>query len=327
MRIIDCFSNTFKRLKACTIKLCAAFILSITLTAIPQHVSAHLTPVSVADDIGGFITDAENRFRCRQNCRIQSPAKHAMSFFAVPDKGYRFASWEGDCADTIGPLCTLNTEGGKRVIARFVKHENLPAPRHVLLLLHDYTEKQSVWNKYIGQHFNDRCPTIYGGVLLEKDSPELTSKLACYRIAFGYYNLFDTFARNDTDLSDLNNLRKKRQHLHQQRANEIRAAILGILNRHPGSAFVLVGHGDAALATQAFLQKKTESRNNVFGLINLTSVKLTKTVGNGALVVDQPMQTKTNGVVMLNLAANPKQSRQINAGLGYLESHHNWLPR
>lgn len=296
-------------------------ITAIMLMLCPQHASAFHVEMNVADGNGGKIVGSENSTGCLHNCTLQTNSKKLISLFAIADQGYRFAGWDGGCESHLGPLCTLILKENIKVGARFVKTGSTSAPSQAILLLHDINEHQTVWNDYINQKFNSHCPVIYGGVLLGKDSIDPYAKTHCYRISFGYYKLLQHEMAAKGILTDRSPRDDRENQLPSKYlGNEIRAAILGILNRQPKLLLTLVSHGKATLAAQSFLLSGNEEKNAVSSLLALTSSELGKDK-NDKLI--KPTQESTFGQInFISINANPKQGRKINAALASLTDTH-----
>jgi hypothetical protein len=213
---------------------------------------------------GGQIAIAPSGGPCPSNCAIQTHESSIVSLFAVPDAGYRFQGWDGACANTIGPLCTLASGENLKTSAHFAKADAPLAQAKVLLLLHGEGANHAVWNEFAKQRFNDRCPVIYGGVVLGEDSIDVHNNVYCYRIDFGYY--------------DALNRSLALQAPHEGRGSafsgkrwgyEVRAAVLGILDRHPNLSLVLAGERRGILAARSFLLANAAERDGVIGFLAL----------------------------------------------------------
>ncbi len=234
-----------------------------------------------------------------------SSSRPLVSFMAIQDKGYRFDGWDGDCANTLGTLCTLDTVVNDRVSARFVKIKTPETATKALLLLQDAAARPTLWNEFVRQHFDNRCPVIYGGVLLGPDSFNPGNRVYCYRIAFGYYDPLKSVksqqAENDTP--DTHN---------DYASHEITAAVLGILNRHPQLSLTLVSQQNITSAAQPFLQSDAAKLSDFVALIVLRQA--------GESFAEQLADGWVSGqnTPVLSLEANPRQGAKIGTALSLL---------
>lgn len=257
----------------------------------------------VADGAGGKIVVMPGDTPCAPDCVIETYDQTVLSLFALPDEAYRFQGWEGACADTIGPLCTLKPgDDDVYLSARFVKVETPLEPIKALLLLHGENAAHTVWNALAERYFNNRCPLVYGGVVLGADSLNSDNGVSCYRIAFGYYAMLD---RNTADAPLVDDAVADRQ-----LAFEIRAAVLGLLNRHPDLSLTLVAQQDVAAAAQSFLRTDTAARSHVAGLLALQAAD------------DTAVEPLTKDAMLLERAAEPEQTGKI--GLALTELTKSW---
>jgi Divergent InlB B-repeat domain len=278
-------------------KAIQCLIATVLLFILPKLATATTVDIQVHGGLGGAVATVPGNIECSQNCRIQQFPNTLVSLFAVPEPGYRFLGWDGECATTIGPLCTFKLGNDTTVTARFAKAKANPEHAHAVLLLHGNAATASVWNDYAKQHFNNRCPVVYGGVLLEQDSYDKSSNLYCYRVAFGYYNALIDPNKHLTKRSKGNRLSNN------YHAYEIRAATLGILERHPKLSVTLVGQGDAAIAARNYMAANTSERKHIEGLRTLAVPAITK-----ATLQNQPFnQLGIHGQTALKPTANPKQ--------------------
>ncbi len=310
MRIIYNFSHAVQGVIA--IKKFHAFVLAtLALGLFTNSAAAYRLELEISGGNGGKIGNIENSYQCKKHCKLQTFSKNVLSLVALAEDGYRFAGWEGACENHLGPLCTLKLDDDGKVAARFAKSHAVQPTAHALLLLHDVNEESSVWNEFIQQRFNNRCPVIYGGVVLDQDSFDARSRTACYRIAFGYYGLLkDGIALEDGIGVAGHTLSKS------PLGYEIRAGLLGLLNRHPGIRVTLIGHGQAVDAALAYLKKPFDERKNVNALLALNSA-------TPRIDADRETTAALNlrdvaGVSYLKIAANPAQGRKINAALATL---------
>lgn len=291
-------------------------LIAAMLAAFPLNVSAVTIAVQVIDGLGGRVTNVPSDTGCQQNCTIQTAFETTVSLFAIPDKGYRFQGWDGACVNTIGPLCTLKAIEDSRVSARFVKSKSVHAPIKALLLLHDIRGKPIVWNEFVSQNFNNRCPVVYGGVVLTEDSFDPHNKVYCYRIAFGYYDLLNVSKTTMLGDAILDGNNKNADFFGKQLSNEVATAVLGILSRHPQLSLTLVGQASAARAAQHFLQTNTVVRVDIVGLLALQRSGL---AGNAAdYEALSHVGFKPDRAAYLSLDANPKQVAKISAALEQL---------
>lgn len=311
------FPAIYAGLKSRLTMLKHPLFLSALLAAQPLPIAAVTLDVQVAGGSGGRIVSTPGDTHCAPDCTIQAPPQSLVSLFALPDKNYRFQGWDGACANTIGPLCTLRPEGNTRLSARFVKTESPQAPTKALLLLHGESLKHSVWNEFVKHRFNNRCPVIYGGVVLGEDSFDPRNNVYCYRIAFGYYdNLIHTKTAGLLQKT-ADNRKAKKRFSGKQSGYEVRAAVLGIENRHPDLSLTLVGQAHAALAAQSFLQVDSAESDEVVGLLALS---------HQAKHSVRPVPFKTSRTDALILDAKPEQEGKISAALAQLTKSW-WMTR
>lgn len=325
MRKFCCFPRVFIGLIRSVNKMNRQLLLvTAMLAAFPLNVSAITIAVQVIDGLGGRVTTVPSHTGCQKNCTIQTTSEALVSLFAIPDKGYRFQGWGGACVNTIGPLCTLKAIEDSGVDASFVKTESVHAPTKALLLMHDARGKPTVWNEFVNQNFNNRCPVVYGGVVLSEDSFDPHNKVYCYRIAFGYYDLLKVNKTKMLSDAVLDGNKKKSDFFGKQLSNEVAAAMLGILNRHPKLSLTLVGQVSAAIAAQHFLQTNTVVGGDVVGLLALQRSGLAE---NAADYDGQDhVGFKPETTAYLSLDANPKQGAKISAALTQLTKSW-WMAR
>lgn len=234
---------------------CCLGILGATLA----HAATVTLELSVEGGGGGRIISAGG-VQCPASCAVAAPEQSLVSLFAVAAPGYRFDSWQGACEAAIGPLCTLAADPGTALSARFVRDEVEHGQSKALLLLHGANANYAAWNKFVKQRFNDRCPTIRGGVVLGGDSLDPDNGVYCYRIDFGYYATAPKAAgaRAGNDSATL-----------KQLGHEVRAAVLGILGRHPQLSLVLLGHERGGEAAREFLLSNAQEREAVAGFLSI----------------------------------------------------------
>lgn len=305
-------------LKALIRNISSGLLSLLLCIALPLPTLAATLGIGVADGIGGRIGNVPGDMECAPYCISQASADALVSLFALPDEGYRFAGWEGACAGTLGPLCTLRADGDTQLLARFTKNQASHVPAKALLLLHGESAKNTVWNDFAKQHFNDRCPVIYGGVVLGDDAYDPHHKVYCYRIAFGYYDLLN-HSEAAKGLQSTHDNQPKSSHVPiRHLAYEVRAAVLGILARHPKLSLTLVGQGRSVLAAQSFLQAKTAERKRIVGLLDLQEANNKEAFHRAA---GQPKQAS-----LLKLQASPEQTAKISAALSRLGSSW-WVSR
>ncbi len=294
--------------------------LSVILAATPLAIAAVTLDVQVAGGSGGRIVSTPGNTDCAPDCTIQASPQSLVSLFALPDKTYRFQGWDGACANTIGPLCTLRPDRNTRLSARFVKTEAPEAPTKALLLLHGEGLKHSVWNEFIKHRFNNRCPVIYGGVVLGEDSFDPRNNVYCYRIAFGYYDSLTHTKTGRSLQKTADNRNAKKRFAGKQLGYEVRAAVLGIENRHPDLSLTLVGQAHAALAAQSFLQADTVEPDEVAGLLAL------QPASSQAKHSVRRVPFKISRTEALIVDAVPEQEGKISAALAQLTKSW-WMSR
>lgn len=235
---------------------------------------ASLAPISEAASVtlsarteGGRIAVVPDEMSCAApSCVVEEPSRTPVGLFAEPEAGYRFKGWDGACENAIGPLCTLPpADGAFSLGAYFVRDDRLQslAQTKALLLLHGAESDSSVWNEFVKQRFDNRCPTIRGGVVLGEDSLDAGNQVYCYRVDFGY---FDAAAPK---LQTADALAADDPAAFEHWRHEVRAAILGIHDRHPKIELVLVGHAQGGWAARGFLRAETPESRDVVGLLTL----------------------------------------------------------
>jgi hypothetical protein len=237
---------------------------------IDHAVASTSLDLSVAGASGGQIVATSNELTCSSTCTLQTE-ETLLGLFAVPERGYRFESWEGACENTLGPFCTVTASDYLMVRARFVPDESFASPAKALLLLHGESEDHKVWNEFAKQRFNDQCPVIRGGVVLGNDSLDFQNDVYCYRIDFGYYAA--AFSRKLVkEMRSASEYPTADEETQWSAWNyEIRAAVLGILARHPRLSLVLLGHHRGGLAAQQFIRSNTPESQSVQGLLTISS--------------------------------------------------------
>ena len=325
MRKFCYFPHVFNGLIMPANRIIRLLLVAAMFALFPPTVSAVMITVQVGDGLGGRVTSSPAKMGCQQSCTIQTFSDSGLSLFAVPDEGYRFQGWEGACANTIGPLCTIKPTGDGNVSVRFAKTKTKATnvATKALLLLHGKGDKYSVWNTFVKQHFNNRCPVVYGGVVLDEDSVGPHNKVYCYRIAFGYYDLLNL--SNPAGIIGLADSQNDRDNLSSKHlSNEVAAAVLGILNRHPKLSLTLVGQGHVASAAQVFSQANTAVRGDVVGLLDLQQRDASVTdVDVGGL---ENTTFEDDQTACLSLDAHPSQGGKISAALAQLTKSW-WLAR
>ncbi|MDD5276449.1 MAG: hypothetical protein PHR16_10260 [Methylovulum sp.] len=282
------------------------------VAAYPHQSMAVTLDVRVADGEGGRVASVPGDMDCMPHCVIQAFPQTVVSLFALADKAYRFKGWEGACKNTIGPLCTLTAEENASVVAHFAKAKARAAPAKVLLLLHGKGFRHTVWNEFAKQHFNNLCPVVYGGVVLGKDSFDPDNKVYCYRVAFGYYDMLVQGAEarglqvTETGGNTLDDIAAGNL------AHEVRAAVLGVLSRHPNISLTVVSQSSASLAALGWLGTDAAEHSDAVGLLALYDGDNTglEPLQQGVLPIG------TAGLVTLQ--ANPEQVGKISAGLAQL---------
>lgn len=317
MTIYRCFPHTYNGLRPRTHKVNGLLLITALFAALSHQAAAFTLDVQVADGIGGRVVSVPGNTDCVPYCTIEASSRSVVSLFALPDKAYRFDGWTEACVHTIGPLCTLIPSENIRLSARFVKVEAPQPPTKALLLLHNEGAKHTVWNEFVKQRFNNRCPVIYGGVVLGDDSFDPRNKVYCYRIAFGYYDMLKHSKAGD-------GRQMKKRFSSKYLGYEVRAAVLGVLNRHPNLSLTLVGQARAALAARSFLQSDTAEGSDVVGLLALQQFS-----DDGNDAASEPFYGEafqTERVAVLELEAGPEQDGKISAALAQLTKSW-WMSR
>ncbi len=236
--------------------------------------------------------------------------ENIVSLFAVPDEGYRFGGWENSCADTPGLLCTKRWGEHSKVSARFIKTTPPKIPIQVLLLLQNRENKPSIWNDFVERHFHNRCPEIYGGMVLGKSSFNPENKTYCYRLRFGYY---DAIAGKNSD-TQLNAVKDK---LNLKTTYEVSAALLGILNRHQKVTIAFIAQADTALATKYAFNNVKNAQLEVTGLVSLQNASFDNIDLSYALQ-ERPVTADTDCFKTITLSAKPKNVGKISKALAQL---------
>lgn len=311
MRIIRFFSHVNKGFKTSFNSIGTLSITALMLGLFTQQVSAYQVDLEIVDDKGGKISIVENNYVCTRQCKIQTFPKKVISLFALANEGYRFVDWEGACKNNLGSLCTLTLNDNGKVSARFVKTGKPLSSTRAVLLLHDINEQSVVWNEFVKHRFNNICPVIYGGVLLDKDSFDTRNNIACYRIEFGYYGRLYNGLLNQTGSNYQMSTKAKNHYFRTHLSHEIRAAVLGILNRHPNLNLTIVSHGHANSAARSYLNSSADDLKYINGLLTLNSNN-SVTEKKNVLI---PNGDEIDGIASVKINAKPEQSRKINAAL------------
>ncbi|MEQ1558298.1 MAG: hypothetical protein ABL933_05085 [Methyloglobulus sp.] len=274
--------------------------------------------VKVIGGVGGHVASDQGIKECFSNCTLHTTPGTFVNLLAIPDKGYRFLSWQDACANTTGSLCTLRSVDNAKLSARFAKIDKPQPQTKVLLLLHDEGERHWVWNEFVAQYFDNQCPTIYGGVVLGEDSANSHNHVHCYRIKFGYYRLLNLGQQNtyDNNIVQVNELAST-----EQLADEVKAAVIGILNRHNNLNLMLIGHEGAAIVAESFLTSNIAKSSAIIGLLKL------KSTGQDNLYTDlNSTPTSFDDTTVFKLNAGPQQVGKISAALAQMDDFW-WLSR
>ncbi|MGH8526383.1 MAG: esterase/lipase family protein, partial [Gammaproteobacteria bacterium] len=97
--------------------------------------------------------------------------------------------------------------------------------------------------------------------------PESTTHVVCYRLRFGMYDaLGGRTGLEGVTATDPTSFRGDFSTLHHL-GLEVRAAVRGILNRHPNAEIALLGHSRGGLAARAFSQKTSPERAKVVAMV------------------------------------------------------------
>lgn len=296
----------------------------VMLAVLSPKVGAFTLDVQVTDGSGGRVASVPGNSDCVPECTLYVSSQTIVSLFALPDKGYRFKGWKGACANTIGPLCTLRPSENSSASARFAKTAVPKTATKALLLLHGEGLKHTVWNDFIKQHFNNRCPVVYGGVVMGEDSFDPSNDVYCYRIAFGYYDMLKQSLAART-YQKTGNVRKAKDGFSSKPLGyEVRAAVLGVLDRHPNLSMTLVGQGRAASAAQSFLRTHTAERSSIVGLLALQQSSQDR---NGVVSDQSDHQAfPAKRTATLKLDVDPEQDGKISAALAQLTKSW-WMAR
>lgn len=205
-------------------------------------------------------------------------ANPVVTLFATPKPGSQFVGWSGACAGS-RPVCATKMTAIREVTATFGQGTTDNTPVKALLLLHGMNSDPLTWNDLVQLDFGNICPEIVQGLIID---PESTTKVLCYRLRFGMYDvgvfggrtgLEGVTAANSPPPSsgDFSNF--------DQLGLEVRAAVRAILNRHPNAGIVLLGHSRGGLAARDFLQKASPERNKVVGLLTTGTPHLGSPLG------------------------------------------------
>jgi pimeloyl-ACP methyl ester carboxylesterase len=219
----------------------------------------------------GRVTSDPPGIDCPPDCTKNYASGTLVSLFAAPSAGFRFAGWDGACKAFTGPLCTLKLTRKRGATARFAVDSRTHAKVKALLLLHGMNSSHETWNEFVRLRFNDRCTRIHGGVVMGADAPSANNNVLCYRIDFGFYD--DLGGRKGLEGLTPAQIRSAGQlpagdfSTFRQLGHELRAAIIGILDRHPKATIVMVGHSRGGLAARAFSQSNAPERDAVIGLL------------------------------------------------------------
>lgn len=318
MRIYRCFPYLYNGLKLSSmLKVNGLLLIAALFATLLQRVEAFTLEVQVADGIGGRVVSVPGNTDCVPYCAIEVSSRSVASLLALPDKNYRFDGWTGACAHTIGPLCTLIPGENTRLSARFTKNEAPRAATKALLLLHDEGVKHTVWNEFVKQRFNNRCPVVYGGVVLGDDAFDPRNKVYCYRIAFGYYEMLN---HGKAGVGRKASKRISGKYL----GYEVQAAVLGILNHHPNLSLTLIGQGRAASAAYTFLQSDTAGSVDVAALLALQAQD--GNANDSGLEAYDGETLPTDHAAVFGLKAGAEQEGKISTALARLTKSW-WMAR
>ncbi len=275
------------------------YLLAFPLLVLSAQLSvADATVKSISRVKGGQIIDLPANTHCNPDC----PAARQPGFLALADKGYRFAGWTGDCANSIGTLCTLNTAQHAQVSARFVKTQAADTGK-AILLLHDTNNRPTVWNEFVKQLFANRCPIIYGGVILGADSVHPVNQVYCYRLAFGYFAQI----RSESTLQEAKSSQTSTTQY------EILAALSSLLTRHPNLSLSLIAQEDSASAVHALLSTENNYPLNIHSVLFLQSSSL----DHDLPISDNESLAGLNIDTMV-IGAKPQHSAKISTALSEL---------
>lgn len=161
-----------------------------------------------------------------------------------PGQSYAGVSVQVSDSD-ISPSCVLSSSPSCSM-----DQDHRAQPSKVLLLLHEPGARYLVWNEWVRQKFNDRCPVIHSGVIVGEDSHNLSNGVYCYRIAF------------------LSTLKVSPGGAHPKRlGSEIQAAQSAIMQRHPNSHFVFMAQGEMGRIAETWLSQYGFAVNQMRGLL------------------------------------------------------------
>lgn len=290
------------------------YLLLLLAGFLPVPVLAYSLSVEVTGGTGGRVA-VPGQGECLAKCGWLARSSETLSLFAVPDPGYRFAGWEGECRDTLGPLCTLAADRNLETSVRFEPMDAKAGPVKALLLVHRPGGHASVWNDFVSRYFDNRCPVIFGGVLLDDDAGNSANQVFCYRIALGYYQNFLQIPEQPADQASSVSFDEATEMPLYQLANEIQAALLGIANRHPHSSFVVVGQGLGGLASQILVQDVGDVAGPIIGVLALGGQAPPQGQDGGH---DGSYRFGSLPVPVVPLNARPDQNRKLNWALGQL---------
>ncbi|KJV06990.1 hypothetical protein [Methylocucumis oryzae] len=224
----------------------------------PVTVLAHQLAIEMNTAPGGKVVLADHS-ECVVQCVLELTNSGLVSLFATPEPGYQFHAWGGACANTLGPLCTLAADQNLSVSVSFKPNNATENEIKALLLVPEPGVQATVWNEFVSEYFANQCPTIYGGVLLENDAMNPVNQVYCYRLTLGYYSLFAPDLTEPVELTQLTQINA-----------EIRAALLGIMNKHPNLSVTIVAQGLSGLAAQKLLNED-DMDTSLIGVLSLAS--------------------------------------------------------
>jgi hypothetical protein len=252
-----------------------AILTGLLLTALAaaypaQGASDASLNTSVSGNGSGVIASGPPGINCPTDCNHGYKLKTLVTLFAAPAPGSRFKEWTGACKAVKAATCIVKINSNRTASAAFAKSSTQHTAVKALLLLHGMNAGFESWNELARLRFRNNCPRVVAGAIIGADSKNPNNNVLCYRLNAGMYDfvsgrkglekLTPAGGRTSGDFSSF-----------AQLGLEVRAAVRGILNRHPKAKIVLLAHSRGGLAARAFLQQGSSERQAVIGLLTTGS--------------------------------------------------------